>query len=429
MNETSSAATGPAIQPAKRLLFVSYGAGHIAMVLPVIRALRERHPHWHIDLMALTTAAHEARRQGFECLGYRDFAADYDNERLRTLAQPLLEATRHPQVDEAETVAYLGINLADLQDELGAAQAAARYAEVGRWAFHPLRFMTRVLRQLRPDAVVTTNSPRSEQAVIEAAAGLGIPSVCMVDLFSPVGDPFLARSLYAGALTTIGELGKRNLMAAGIDAARIHITGNPAFDSLFAPGHREAAQADRQVLGWQGLKVILWAGHLELLPPGLGQVADPADFPRHAEAALRAYVAQREDTALIIRYHPNHAAHFPPGPPQARVLWSLPAERPTHRDIQLCDLAVIQATTVGLEAAIAGKSVLSLDHSPSRHVFPCSEQGVSRGVDSFDALPAALDAAIDQPFASELARSDASSAAQVADVVERILAGGALPGT
>ncbi len=405
----------------RRLLFVSYGAGHIAMVLPVIRAVCERHPGWHIDLLALTTAAHEARRQGFDCLGYRDFTQGYDASRLRALADPWMDATRHPQVDDAETQAYLGINLAELEDALGPEQAAERYAQSGRWAFHPLGFMRKVLQQLRPDAVITTNSPRSEQAAIQAAASLGIPSLCMVDLFSPAGDPFLQRTHYADALTTIGELGKRNLMAAGIDEGRIHITGNPAFDGLFASVHHAGAAADRAELGWQGLHVILWAGHLELLPPGMGNVEDPAAFPRHAEQVLRTYVANRPDTALVVRYHPNHAAHFPGGPAQTRVLWSAPALRPAHRDIQLCDLAVIQATTVGLEAAIAGKSVLSLDHSPSRHVFPCSEQGVSRGVNSFAELPAALDRAIAQPFKSELARSNATAAVQVAQVVEQLL--------
>lgn len=403
---------------AHRLLFVSYGAGHIAMVLPVIRELRRRHPDWQFDLMALTTAAHEAKRQGFEVLGYRDFAHWYGADRLRMLAAPLLPSTRHPLVDEEETVAYLGINLADLEDRLGREEAQARYAAQGRWAFMPLGFMRRVLEQLRPDVVVATNSPRTEQAALDAAAELGIATACLVDLFSPPGDPFLERPRYAGALATISQLGKDNLVAAGIPAERIHITGNPAFDSLFDPRQAQDAANDRQALGWQGLKTILWPGHLELVPPSLGKVEDPAAFPREAERVLRAYVASHPDTALVIRYHPNHAAHFASTTSQERVLWSEPAQRHAHRDIQLCEAVVFQATTMGLEAAIAGKSVLSLDHSPSHHVFPASEQGVSRGVPSFEALPRALDAALAQPFRSPLARDGANAAACVADVIE-----------
>lgn len=411
----------------RRILFVSYGAGHIAMVLPVIRALREHQPEWQIDLLALTTGAHAARAQGFECLGYRDFAAWYDSGQLQRLSQPLLDSTTHPQVDTDESVAYLGINMHDLVEQFGEAGAVQRYAQMGRWAFMPVRFMTRLLKWLKSDAVVTTNSPRSEQAVIEAARLADIPSVCMVDLFSPRGDPFLTRTHYADALATISALGKRNLMAGGIPAERIHVTGNPAFDSLFDPQHRTAACVDRAALGWRNKKVILWAGHLELLPPGMGQVEDPSEFPSLTERMLRDYVARRDDVALIVRYHPNHVAQFrrlmteSDGVAHPRILWSEPTQRHTHRDIHLCDVAVIQATTVGLEAAIAGKSVLSLDHSPSRHVFPCSAQGVSRGVPSFAALPGALDDALASPFVSELALNEASAAKEVALLIERMV--------
>lgn len=408
----------------RRLLFVTYGAGHVAMVLPVIREMQQRHPDWHIDLMALTTAAHEAKRQGFAALGYRDFAHWYEPQPLRELAAPLLPSTRHPLVDEEETIAYLGINLADLAQRLGREQAQARYAKQGRWAFHPVGFMRRVLAQLRPDVVVTTNSPRTEQAALEAASALGIPTVCMVDLFSPPGDPFLERTHHADALTTISDLGKANLVAGGVPADRIHVTGSPAFDSLFDPQHAQDAARDREALGWQGLKVILWPGHPELMPPGMPQVADPPAFARQAERVLRDYVAQRPATALVVRYHPNHAVHFRAHAQQDRVLWSEPALRHPHRDIRLADAVVFQATTMGLEAAIAGRSALSLDHSPSRHVFPASEQGVSRGVASFEALPAALDEALARPFRSPVAQDGANAAPEVARVIEMQLARG-----
>ena len=387
------------------------------MVLPVIRALSALAPELKIELMALTTAAHEARRQGFACLGYRDFASWYDARALADAAAPLLADAHHPLVDEAESVAYLGINLLDLQEQLGVQAARQLFAEKGRWAFRPRLFMERLLRHLQPDVVVATNSPRSEQAALDAAAALGIPGVCMVDLFSPAGDPFLERTQYADRIVTISELGKANLVAGGVPAGRIRVTGNPAFDSLRDPRHAADALADREALGWRGLKVILWAGHLELMPPGMGQVADPAEFPRRAEACLRDHVARNPDTALVIRYHPNHAASFRSEVAQERVFWSEPAQRHAHRDIALADVVVVQATTVGLEAAIAGKSVLSLDHSPSRHIFPCSEQGVSRGVTSFEALPGALDEALAHPFTSELARAGAQAANAVAAVI------------
>ncbi len=405
----------------RRALFVAYGAGHIAMVAPVIRELQRREPGVHIDLLALTTGAHAARTMGLTPLGYRDFAAWYDAATLKKHATPLLASTSHPLIDEEETVAYLGINFEDLHQQLGQQSAEQAYAERGRWAFMPLYFMRRLMLNLKPDVVVTTNSPRSEEAAIAVAAEIGIPSVCMVDLFSPAGDPFLNRTVYADAITTISDFGKRNLIAGGVPRERIYVTGSPAFDGIFSDVVQKEAMVDRIQLKWEGLNVILWPGHLELLPNGMAQVADPKEFPTLAERILRQYVSTHVNTALVVRYHPNHVDSFKQDLIQERVFWSDATTRHAHRDIHLSDIVVVQATTVALEAAIAGKSVISLDHSPSRLVFPCSQQGISRGVQSFEQLPLTIDEAIERPFKSMLASSSSTAAAQVVNVVKKLL--------
>ena len=387
------------------------------MAAPVIRALQQREPGIHIDLLALTTGAHAARAMGLVPLGYRDFAHWYDASTLQKHAAPLLADTRHPLIDEAETIAYLGINFEDLHQRLGADAASQAYASKGRWAFMPLNFMRRLLGHLKPDVVVTTNSPRSEQAVIEVATELGIPSVCMVDLFSPVGDPFLDRTLYATALTTISDFGKRNLVAGGVPAERIHITGSPAFDSLADPLRMQEAVDDRVALGWKNLKVILWAGNLEEPPPGLGAESDPTFLALRVERILRDYVRTHSDTALVIRYHPNQIHNFDPGSPQERVLWSIPQARHPHRDIHLADLVIVNGSTIGLEAAMVGKSVLAMDNSHKGYMFPLSDFGVARGVLSYDVLDSAVDQALRQPFQSEFADLSGGAATRVVDLI------------
>ncbi len=387
------------------------------MVLPVMRALRERYPDWQLDLLALTTAAHEARQQGFDCLGYRDFAHWYDPARLEQLAIPLLNDTAHPLVEPAETRVYMGINMHELVDKWGEKGAAERYAAQGRWAFMPVQFMRRVLQHLKPQVVVTTNSPRSEQAVIEAARLAAIPSVCMVDLFSPAGDPFLTRAHYADVLTTISPLGKRNLVIGGLEAERIHVTGSPAFDSLVDARRLADAASDRNSLGWRNHRVILWAGVMETLGPDREPASDMTWFPRQVERILRDSVRAHPDQALVIRYHPNQTRHFSVGPPQDRIFWSNPLERHPHRDVLLADLVVVNGSTIGLEAAIAGKSVLAMDNSPGRHMSPLSDFGVARGIPDFDSLTQAVLAALDKPFVSEFEGLPGGAAGRVADLV------------
>ena len=121
---------------------------------------------------------------------------------------------------------------------------------------------------------------------------------------------------------------------------------------------------------------------------------------------------------MVIRYHPNQIHHFDAGGPQERVLWSDPLNRHPHRDIHLADLAIVNGSTMGLEAAIAGKSVLAMDNSHGRHIFPLSDFGVARGVPSFAALDAALHQALQQPFQSEFSKLKGAAAGRVADVID-----------
>lgn len=401
----------------RTVLFVSYGGGHIAMVLPVMRALQARYPDWKLEFLALTTAGEMARREGVHCLTYRDFSHWYDPERLRALSAPLMGQTQHPLVSAEETEAYLGINLADLHDRLGEAAARQLYEERGRWAFHPMGFMRRLMAELKPDVVVATNSPRSEAAALEAASALGIPTLCMVDLFSPPGDPFLERSHYADMLTTINELGRDNLIAGGVPAERIHITGSPAFDSLASPQRIEEAAHERRRMGWERLKVILWAGHLDLPMAADGPEADPAYLGKTVERLLRELVAACPQAALLIRYHPNHIEHFADGALQDRVFWSDPLARPAQLDVQMADIVVVHGSTIGLEAAIAGKSVLSMDNSPSRHISPLSDFGVAVGVPSFDQLVPMVRAAMQTPHPRAFPNQKGAAADKVADLI------------
>src|SRR5205085_10855323 len=55
---------------AMKVLFVTYGGGHVEMCLPVMRALRALVPGFEARILALTTPAGVARRAGEQPLGY-----------------------------------------------------------------------------------------------------------------------------------------------------------------------------------------------------------------------------------------------------------------------------------------------------------------------------------------------------------------------
>jgi hypothetical protein len=345
-----------------KALFVSYGGGHVEMCLPVLRALRERVPGVEARILALTTAAGVARRAGEQPLGFRDFIAGEEGARALRYGEALLGEQQHPDVAREESLAYLGLNFLEWVAAHGEDAAWQRWRAQGRQGFLPVQLMHRILQQLRPDVVVATNSPRSEQAAIEAAQALGIPTLSMVDLFALPGDPYRERRVRADRITVLAEATRRNLVDAGVDPERIVVTGNPAFDALAGTQAQAEAARWRAERGWNARPVVLWAGHME---------PDDAD-PRWAGAALGQAVQQqlvdftlaRDDVGLAVRYHPNEWHRFTPPPPHPRLHWSRPDREPLLPVLAAADVVVVQATTVGAQAHAAGKQVIALPFSP-----------------------------------------------------------------
>lgn len=406
-----------------KLLFVSYGGGHIEMCLPVVRALRERVPGCDIRLMALTTGAKIARQAGEQPLGYADFLTGPDAESARAWGEQLLPGNQHPDVDRAESVAYLGLNFMEWVAELGQEGAMQRWQRMGRQGFLPVRFFTRVLQELQPDAVIATNSPRSEQAVVAAAASLGIPSLSMLDLFGLPGDPFLARPVQADRITVLSEGVADHLVRVGIARERIAVTGNPAFDVLSRPEAVAQGQAWRAARGWQAKHVVLWAGDRE------PDDADPAwagtALGEQVQARLFDWLQRHEHACLAIRYHPNEWHRFSRLPDHPRLHWSQPGQEDLTPVLMAADQVVVQITTVGVQAYTAGKRLISLGFSPTvqRTGLEYARLGMGEGAASLAQLTEWLDAGLaPRDPAVQAGSAHPSAAAAVAAEVLQLVA-------
>jgi hypothetical protein len=393
---------------APHLLAVAYGGGHIAMVLPVLRALRQQQPRLRITLLALTTAARAARAAGESPLGYADLLHLLDaEERAQALAlgRAMLAGNTHPDVAEAESIAYLGVNAWDLQQQVGTQAAQRLLTEKGRHGFYPLHFFRRVMAHLRPDLLLTTNSPRSEQAAIDAATDAGIPSLALLDLFALPGDAFAARTRYPSRVCVLSEAVRDNLVAAGWPADRIAITGNPAFDALDAPQTRAAGTALRRTLLGAAQRLLLLALQPEPVahPAAPGRRGDPALPARIVQAAVQA-VRAHPDWRLIVRPHPSQP---PPAlPADAQLRLSPPAE-PLHPLLHAVDLVITGTSTVALEAHLAGCRVLQLRDSITAAAVPYKALGIADAeclaAELPDALPMLLAAGRRPPTSNDTA--------------------------
>lgn len=379
----------PAFQtadPRCRVLFVTYGAGHIAKVVPVVRELERA--GLECMVIALTIAHKKAVQMGLTPLGYQDFLPLLGDQAEAVLARgrALIAGNTHPDVLPHETCCYLGINYQEWVDELGEEGAAQRYAQRGRQGFMPVGFMGQILDALQPGAVVATSTPRSEEACIRAAVARGIPTLTMVDLFAPPSDPFLRRPVHADRITVISSEVKERFLAAGLADGQVVVTGSPDFDELFHPDVVQAGLDFRARKGWLNRKVILWAGILEPMHADLPGAA----LGTAVEEQLREWVRNHDDAALIVRYHPGQYHEFPTLENQECVHLSDPGSQPMATVLHASDVVIHQVSTVGLQAALLGKRVLHLEFSAwvRQADFDLSSLGPSEGVASLaDLVP------------------------------------------
>ncbi len=369
-----------------RVLFVTYGNGHVAKVAPVVAALRER--GIDVTVMALTLGYKQAQMLGLQPVGYQNFLHLVDREQALAWGRELLAGNNHPDVDEAESIAYLGINYLEWVDQFGEDEARRRYEAGGRRSFLPLQFIGKVIDALQPDLIVSTASPRSEQAAIEAGVARGTPTLTMMDLFALPHDNFRRNTVFADRITVLSDFARHNLLDAGIDANRLVVTGCPAYDKLFDPEQATAGAAWKQQMGWHNKQVVMWAGNLEEAAPNVPAHYLGAGLGTLVEQQLRAWVAGRPDVALLVRYHPNQYHQFPDLGSQDRVYVSNPRQDALHPQLHACDCVVTQTSTVGFEGALIGKRLLALSFSPwvINFDFDYGQLGLGESVPSLDAL-------------------------------------------
>lgn len=379
----------------KRVLFVTYGSGHVRMVIPVAKALA------HAGLaeplvLALTTAATVVREAGLELLQFKNFLRDSDraDEDAVMHGQRLMRAMPDPIADPEESAAYLGLSYQELALRVGHEEAERQYQLEGRQAFLPVATLQRIVKQLAPSLVVATNSPRAERAAIMAARSLSLPSVCLVDLFCLDEVKWIGEPDYADKVCVLNESVKHFLLSSGRGESQVVVTGNPAFDDLANPIHVAAGASLRQQHNWVGKHVLLWPTQVEpSLHPFNGTPGD-VDLPERALRQVIDWVLSRNDCVLCIRPRAGLAP---------MVLHDDPRIVVTGQDVglpallQAVDLVVTLNSTVGLEGHLVGTRLVQILGSVFDNAMPLKRYGIADEAVALEGIAAALERCIQLP--------------------------------
>lgn len=371
----------------KSLFFICYGGGHAAMILPILKRLESLNKY-KITVLALTTGYKYLRDAGISCIGYKDLTAilpcaNWEIEGVRLVGE---KCKYKGTISYEESIAYHGINYTDLVIEAGSFFAEEKYSLLGRSCFYPINFMRKIFHHFKPDLVIATNSPRSERAAIDAAGELNILSMCIVDLFAVQERKWITNKNYANKILVINDSVKNMFISDGRKEHEISVTGNPAFDSILSEDTLRSAKKLTNDKYKDDYIYILYASQPEpLLHPFENKKGDP-ELPRKIEKTLRDFVGKDKNFCLVVRYHPSEKLDFIKN---TRVLFS-PKEESLHALLHCVDLVIVMTSTVGLEASLAGKKVISVDRSIFTADAPYSTMGVSVGVKHERDLPSKI---------------------------------------
>ena len=365
----------------KHLLFVCYGGGHVAMLYPIIKSLTNK---YDITTLALTTAQSFLSSKRIPFIGYKDFPEAKEPEVQKWGNRLSTELPINNLVPVEETIAYLGVNFCELIKTYGLENAKTLYQQKGRHAFLPIKTIERFLKRLNPDLVISTNSPRTEEAVFLAAKDLNIPSVCLIDLFALQAIQWIGQPGYARKICVLNDFVRNNFIQAGRLPGEIEITGNPAFDVLQTDKVAQAGISLKKNKKWNDGKInILWASQPEFKQhPFCSKIGDPILLDR-IEDVLRNFVKDNPNFRLIVRYHSSENKNFIH---EENVEFSSCNES-IEPLLHAVDLVVVTASTVGLQAHIIGKPVISVDNTIWADDVKYAQQGISIGIQSPEELP------------------------------------------
>ena len=369
----------------KKVLFVTYGGGHIKMTVPVARALAESGKA-QVLVLGMTTAAPQVRAADLDLLRFCDLidAGDANDAKALVWGEQLArDMDKNSAVEHVETIAYLGLCFHELAEEIGLVAAQELFGRNGRHAFLPVKTMERMLALVKPDVVVTTNSPRAERAAVLAARRLGIPAICMVDLFAKDEVSWIGAVDYADSVCVLNDSVKKFLVAAGRKSSQVYVTGNPNFDALSEPALKTRGAAMRRKCGWEKSNVILWPCVDEpAVHPFNGTAGDP-EVPARALSALVDFVMSHVDFVLCVRPRPGQPA--PCLPADDRIFltgqdWALPEL------LNAVDMVVAMNSTIAVEGYFAGAHVIKLLGSVFDEAMPLVEYGLAQEQATIDEI-------------------------------------------
>jgi hypothetical protein len=383
----------------KKILFVTYGGGHVNMVVPVIKELQKK-DDFDIVVLGLTTAGSVLKGNNIPYIGFRDLLGVNDNA-LKWGKRLVDKNNESNLVSYEESIAYMGLSYVDLEVEHGIRKAAKLYKKYGRQIFNPVTTIQKLLNLECPDLVIATNSPRAERTAIKVANNNNIKSICLVDLFALRESEWIAENNFADCICVISETVKNNFILLGRNSEDIHVTGNPAFDDMKLICNLDTREEFRRRKKWKNSNIILWAssGVEPEQHPFHHQKGD-VNLPKNIMKKMCDFIFNNPTFRLVVRLHPGE--ELEEKLLLDRVEYSTVNEDNFNELLVSSDVVVVTSSTAGYQAALLDKPLINIGMSVFSQDMPYDEYFNSIKVNDLSLLDSAIHQAVGQKICNNL---------------------------
>ena len=265
-----------------------------------------------------------------------------------------------------------------------------------------------LLTESRAAALVVGTSGNSvdlEKRCTTAARRLGTPSLGLLDFWSNYRERFEddngVLAYVPDFIAVMDESARDEMVALGFDAARLIVTGQPAFDDLpqiragFSSAQRERV---RRALGaGSGARLVAFAS--QPMAAIFGSSATNPGYMGYTEQevlaalirALHKVAQQGAPVVLAVLPHPREDPRSFHGLSSAQVEVVVSQDRSAHEVLMAADLVVGMNSILLMEGCYLGCPTLSLQPGLRQaDTLPTNRLGISRGVDDAAEIDSAV---------------------------------------
>lgn len=348
-----------------KVLFVSYGGGHINIINEVIKEII-KYKNIDFKVLALTTAYDKSvslfsNKYIKKISDYKDLFKK-DIEKINYYGSLILEDNYNASsgISKEDTLIYLGLSMFELVQTHGEQKAFDLYNKKKRQAFLPVNIMKKILEYEDISLVVTTTSPRFEEASLTAANELGIETIQILDLFGELYP--LPR---ANHIICMNNYISESLKKQGLIKNKYYYFGQPAIEKTV----KNILSVDKVIiknkLELNSNKTLLYATQ----KPNIYN----EDFSYHNFAGYETindnifsifeFLYEKYNINILVRLHPNEDFNdYKKWFDKYNFVQYINNKCNLEESLAICDVLLNQASTVSVEAISANKDVFTFKY-------------------------------------------------------------------